>query len=128
MRGKMRILTVDDEQDILDILSDCLESTGHEVVQALNGEQAMEQLRQNGPFDLILTDLSMPVMCGRQLIEKARAAGIKTEIVVVSTGDVPADERQRLNIKMVINKPFRLDELSEHLSGLVTCNNTPQRD
>lgn len=112
----MRILTIDDEQDILDILNDCLVNSGHEVVQALNGKLGLEQLAHNGPFDLILTDLSMPIMSGKEFIEQARAAGVKTDIIIISTSEFSPEDRERLDIKMVLNKPFRLNELIEALS------------
>jgi two-component system chemotaxis response regulator CheY len=65
------VLAVDDSPALLALLVKCLRSAGHKVVEARNGEEALERLRSERP-DLVVTDLNMPVMSGLDFIEAAR--------------------------------------------------------
>jgi two-component system cell cycle sensor histidine kinase/response regulator CckA len=62
-----RILVVDDEDLVRSVLARCLEEEGYAVVQARNGREALERLAEDGGIDLVLSDLVMPVMSGREL-------------------------------------------------------------
>ena len=85
VRPVSTILVVDDESNMRFLIRMILEHAGYEVVEAAHGAAALERAKQSPP-DLVVTDLMMPVMNGRELIERLRAepetAGIP--IVVVS--------------------------------------------
>lgn len=70
-RSKATILWVEDEQDLREVLAEELQDAGYSVVQALNGQDALNQLRHCRP-DLILCDIAMPVMDGYQLLRVIR--------------------------------------------------------
>ncbi|MBI4862420.1 MAG: response regulator [Candidatus Riflebacteria bacterium] len=72
MTHKQRILIVDDEETILDLLSEALFADGYEVMTASNGACALDRMRETPP-DLVLLDLYMPVMDGYEVLEKIRA-------------------------------------------------------
>ena len=114
----MRILIVDDEPDSLFLLRTILEHAGYQVEEASHGAQALDKVQIHPP-DLVVTDLMMPVMNGRELIlhlrEDPRTAGIP--ILLVSTlpnRDEGADE--------VLEKPFRPNEILGVLSRMTEAD------
>lgn len=70
--GKFKILVVDDEPDILTFISTVLEDQGAKVVQAIDGEQALEMALREKP-DLITLDLSMPEKSGVKFYRELKA-------------------------------------------------------
>jgi two-component system cell cycle sensor histidine kinase/response regulator CckA len=72
-RGTGRILVVDDEEYVLATAVQLLRLSGYEVLSASHGEEALAVLARSGPLSLVLTDLAMPGMNGRELGERIRA-------------------------------------------------------
>jgi CheY-like chemotaxis protein len=109
------ILVVDDESNMRFLLRMILERAGYEVVEAPDGAAALEHALRSPP-DLVVTDLMMPVMSGRELIERLRkdpqTAGIP--IVVVSANPSAAVEA----VDAVLAKPFDPDALLEATRAL----------
>ena len=109
------VLLVDDDVDLRDAIREELESEGYAVVTAGDGHQALEELRVHAKVSLILVDLKMPTMDGRQLIAALRREGIETPVVVLS-GSAEAQRRwpRRRSITGaidVLEKPFRVEAL-----------------
>lgn len=110
---KNNILLIDDELNMLDMLSVFLRKEGYEIVTAGNGKQGIE-LAEKKSFDFILCDLKMPVMDGLQFLEEARARGIDSTIIMMSafaTVDT-AVQAMKLGAYDFITKPFKLDEVA----------------
>jgi two-component system response regulator FlrC len=85
-----RILVVDDEDGIRDFLVEVLESAGHELSAAEDGEAALRELGRTS-FDLMITDLKMPGIGGLALFERARALDPNLEVIVLTAhGSVDA--------------------------------------
>ena len=85
LRGHQRILFVDDEDMLLTMGQLVLTSFGYEVITANSGQKALEILAQgNKPIDLMVTDLVMPNMSGRELIEHVRRLSPETRIICSS--------------------------------------------
>ena len=83
-----RILVVDDEPDLRFILRRIFEKAGHEVTDAGHGAQALERVRGSLP-ELVVTDMMMPVMDGRELIRRLRADPVTAQIPILAvTGNV----------------------------------------
>ncbi len=80
----LSILFVDDEQLLVMVGADMLESNGHQVTQAGSGAEALELLQANGAFDLLITDHAMPGMTGAELAEKAKAISPEIHVVLAS--------------------------------------------
>jgi two-component system response regulator PilR (NtrC family) len=105
--GSRRILIVDDEASIGDVLSIALRKEGYEVVTETNPVRALERFRKE-PFDLVLQDLKMPEMDGLQLLRELK--GRREDVIVIimtaySTWD-RAVEAMRLGAYDYIKKPF----------------------
>ncbi|MEM9491725.1 MAG: sigma-54 dependent transcriptional regulator, partial [Myxococcota bacterium] len=78
-----RVLVVDDEEGIRSFVAECLELQGHSVAEADNGQRALELLRSKR-FELVFTDLRMPIMGGLELIEAAQAEQPEVEFIVMT--------------------------------------------
>jgi CheY-like chemotaxis protein len=109
------IMVVDDETALTELLEEVLKSHGFKVLIAHSGKECLEMLKKAKP-DLILMDVMMPSMTGRETVEKIRE-NPKTKdlkiayltIVRYSGGDLK--ESKKLNIADYITKPFDSDEL-----------------
>src|SRR5215468_12215088 len=80
--GRAKILIVDDESQITDLLSDLL-SIEHDCVQADSAVQALAHLAES-EFELVLTDITMPGMSGLEMIPRVKAIAPNTVVVLVS--------------------------------------------
>jgi CheY-like chemotaxis protein len=109
------VLVVDDDADILEATQMVLEHTGHRVLTATDGQQALELLRAGQRPCLILLDLMMPVMDGwRFRAEQERDAALAEIPVVVLSGDGDAPNKaSALHAAEHITKPISLDKLLE---------------
>jgi DNA-binding NtrC family response regulator len=107
---KKKILIVDDEPGIVEILQDLLSS--FTTYTAGNGKQALEQVKKNNP-DLILSYVSMPEMTGIEMLKELRAQGFKTPIVFISAfGDVKnLRSAWKLGAIDFIDKPFSIEAI-----------------
>lgn len=107
-----RILVVDDEQLIRENLSYILQKEGYDVEEAENGKTAYEKLVQN-PFDIVITDIEMPLMKGTELLEKIRKIDLQTAVIVITAfGSLDtAIAALRNGATDYILKPVEFDEL-----------------
>jgi two-component system response regulator AtoC len=107
-----RILLIDDEANMLDMLSAFLRKEGYAVVTAENGRQGLD-LAEKAVFDYIFCDLKMPVMDGLQFLEEAKSRGIESTVIMMSafaTVDI-AVKAMKAGAYDFITKPFKLDEI-----------------
>ena len=108
-----KILVIDDEEPILQMVRDALSAHGYEVDVASNGEAALQQLKHK-PYDLALCDWKMPGLSGEQVYERIRATNPRlSERMIFITGDVINDKTQKFLLdrkKMCLSKPFSLAE------------------
>ena len=111
---RLRILAVDDDALVLMNTVDMLEELGHHVAEAASGKLALEVLRQQPPFDVIITDMAMPQMNG---LEFARAARIDWPAIpiVLATGYAEVPDRDGLPM-VLLNKPYGIDDLTRAIA------------
>lgn len=115
-----RILVVDDEQHIRDILSETLRDAGYTVETAPNGEEGVLKLR-SGSFDLVLLDIRMPIHSGLDVLKLLRRNGGGPPVVII-TGLASSEELEealRLGAAKCIRKPFHLKTLLSDISGIL---------
>jgi two-component system, NtrC family, response regulator AtoC len=107
-----KILIVDDEPNMLHMLSSILKQDGFEPLCAGSAQKALE-LAESDRFDFILSDVRMPGMDGIQLLEHLRGRGIDTIVILMSAyGSVElALEAMRKGAYDYISKPFKADEV-----------------
>lgn len=111
MSSKPRILVVDDDEPILRLMSSILSEFNFEPVTAMSGLEAIGKAGQIHP-DLILLDMNMPGMSGRQVIERFRRDGSPAVPILILSGE-PVSQEEILEVRAdgAIQKPFDLNDL-----------------
>ena len=111
--AKARVLVVDDEKSMRDLLSITLEKEGYDVVTAAGGEAAIEALRRDAT-DAVITDLRMPKVDGLQVLRAAKEISPDMAVIVITAvaSTETAVEAMKLGAYDYITKPFKLDEVS----------------
>jgi CheY-like chemotaxis protein len=107
-----RILVIDDEDSVRDILSRMLKTKGHQVVVASDGEEGIERFRSES-FDLVLTDLGMPKLSGWDVGKTIKGINPKIPIAMITGWGVELD-REKMSesgIDLIVSKPFNLDRV-----------------
>ena len=111
------ILIVDDEPNIRFLLRMILEVAGHQVAEAPNGLEAIEQIERR-QFDLVATDFMMPRMNGGELISRLRRDPATAGIPIILVSSSPGSER-RTSADAFFRKPFDPDALTLCVSKLL---------
>jgi signal transduction histidine kinase/ActR/RegA family two-component response regulator len=111
---RARVLVVDDEQHVRDLLSDILETEGCEAVACSSGNEAVALLGA-GAFDAVFTDIGMPGMSGWELarIVRERDAGIPVAVITGWGESVGSDQQQAARVDWVVSKPFSMKRIVE---------------
>lgn len=115
-----RILVIDDEEDIADVVKDVLNSAGHEVDVALSGTEGI--LRAvGGAYDLVFTDLGMPDMSGWEVAATIgrEKPGLPVALVTGWGASLDEEEARRKGVVAVVHKPFEIDELIRTAAALL---------
>jgi putative two-component system response regulator len=118
-----RIVIADDDPDSLDLLRLALGNPQIEICEAVNGAELVDLLAEQGPFDLVVTDVHMPWMEGLQVLLSARAAEIHTPVLVI-TGLTRPDLQtkvDRLGNAKLLRKPFGVSELRAAVAELMAA-------
>jgi CheY-like chemotaxis protein len=118
--GAARVLVVEDDPDLAALEAEVLKLRGHEVDVASNGREALDAVERARP-DLILLDMKMPVMNGREFADEYRRREPCTAPIVVVTA---ADDAQRRAAEVGasgwIAKPFDPEALVDKVARLLT--------
>jgi DNA-binding response OmpR family regulator len=105
-----RILITEDDPAIKNILRRLLNAEGHTVEVAPSGDQAWEIIERDQP-DLLLLDLTLPGIDGREVYRRARASGYDFPIIVVTATASPSEALADMPHTPILAKPFDLDQL-----------------
>ena len=120
--GRARILVIDDERAVRELISDALAIEGHDVHTAENGKEALDLIGQHR-YDLVFCDLRMPEMDGQQLYEEVQRdyPQVLKRIVFVTAQAHSSDYGPFLRTTgiPVIEKPFTLSQLRQAVSKMV---------
>jgi len=120
---KKKIMVVDDEPSLRELVSAVLEQEGYEVITAEDGKEALEKLKTIKP-DLILLDMMMPGISGREVCEKIRADKKTKDLKVVFLtvarfSEVGKEELNKMNVSDYITKPFDNDDLLKRVKKII---------
>lgn len=117
-----KILIVDDEAHILQVLSLKLRNCGYLIATAIDGEDALHQATTNTP-DLIISDVQMPYMNGlelsHQLLSNPKTAHIPVVILTARGHTLESSDTDISNIKKVLGKPFSPRGVAELVADLL---------
>jgi len=124
MARSLRILVVDDDPALNESLRSTLQGDGHHVTTAGGGQAGIDAFRSacrtSEPFDIVITDLGMPYVDGRQVVDSVRASTPDTPIIML-TGwgqQLEGDNERTPRVDRVLSKPPRLQELRTALAEL----------
>jgi two-component system cell cycle sensor histidine kinase/response regulator CckA len=120
--GSETVLLVEDETLVRDLLREILETTGYHVLEAIDGVNALELAdRHSGSIDLLLTDVVMPNMSGRDLADRFRVLRPETKILYTSgyTDGAIADKGVLASGTEFLQKPFSFDELTQKVRSVL---------
>jgi two-component system, OmpR family, KDP operon response regulator KdpE len=120
-----RVLVADDEPAIRKVVRDAFEREGHEVVAAIDGQEALESFEEGG-FDLVVTDLAMPSLGGLELVQEIRRRQSPVPILVLT---VKNEEREKVRLLDAgaddfVTKPFGVAELLARARALLRRRET----
>ena len=115
-----KILVIDDEQGIRDLLDTLLSRKGYDVVLADNGQKGLELLRRERP-DIMVLDLKMPGMNGLTVLQQVRSLNPQQPVIILTGGGTPEAEQQvrALGVTEFVEKEFSLHHLGESLHRLL---------
>jgi CheY-like chemotaxis protein len=116
------VMVVDDDAATRSILRMILETEGHVVVEAEHGEAALELYKAQRP-DIVTTDLTMPVLSGKELIERLRSEPATASVPIVVVSGSPAAARALHAaglVEAVVTKPFNASELATCIRGIAS--------
>ena len=116
----LKVLVVDDEPNIRDLLSASLRFAGHQVITSHNGTDAVAKIIDNQP-DIILLDVMLPDVSGFGVTKKIRSMGIETPILFLTARDDTEDKVTGLTVggDDYVTKPFSLDEIMARISAIM---------
>jgi two-component system, OmpR family, response regulator len=120
MDDSPRILVVDDEPYITDLLGAALRFEGFSVDVAVTGSEALEMARPS-QHDLVLLDVMLPDLNGNEVCKKLRAVGVETPIVFLTAREATEDKVSGLTAGAddYVTKPFSLDELVARIRAIL---------
>ena len=113
---RLRVMVVDDEAAVRDVLAEALQAEACEVITAASGEIALELYdAHDGELDAVFTDVGMPDMSGWELIEEIRKRSTTIPVAIVSGwGDsISCDTRNASKADWIVSKPFDIDRISQ---------------
>ncbi len=107
-----KILVVDDEQDIVKVLSKILELAGYEVISAYNGTEAVQHVKENNP-DLVLLDYMMPDITGLEVLQQIKAFSEEVYVIMVTGrgSEEVAASVMKAGASDYVIKPFVKDQI-----------------
>jgi two-component system autoinducer 1 sensor kinase/phosphatase LuxN len=123
-KRSLRVLCIDDDEQILETMQVCLGHLGHTVKVASGGKRGIElfctAVLKSEPYDVVITDMSMPDVNGYQVSQAIRAESPKTPIILLSgaAGTTKETEVPSAFVDAVVNKPASLKQLDELLLRL----------
>ncbi|KAJ3702101.1 hypothetical protein LUZ61_005806 [Rhynchospora tenuis] len=117
----IRVLVIDDDRTSLHVVCMMLESCGYKVTKCTSGKEGLEMLRQEGQFDIVLTDVHMPDMDGFQLLEHV---GLEMDLPVVMLSVDSSHENVVKGLKHgacdYLIKPVQREELEKIGEHVIT--------
>ena len=116
-----KILVIDDSETIRQQVKQALAATGYQIVEAIDGVDGLEKLRERNDLDLALCDVNMPRMNGLDMIAEVQRTGLKIPILMLTTEGQPSliKRAREAGAKGWIVKPFKPELLVAAVTKLI---------
>lgn len=126
----MKVLVVDDDREIVELLNIYLKNEGYQVVKAYNGYEALSAIKQDGEKEigLIILDIMMPKIDGMQVLDKLRQANYHTPVIMLSAKSTDQDKITGLSqgADDYVTKPFNPLEVMARIKSILRRQQVPQ--
>jgi DNA-binding response OmpR family regulator len=117
-----KVLLIDDDEELCDELSEVLSGEGYEVSVVFDGLQGKE-LVEKSAFDILLLDMKLPGLSGREILESVRKTNPKLKILILSGSPtiqrVLKEDSTLTKADGLMNKPFEVTTLLKKIEGLI---------
>ena len=116
----MRLLIIEDDQEIAESLSKILKEQSYSVDIAGDGERGYF-LASTNPYDLIILDLNLPLLSGRQILDRLRSENNSSPVIMLTVRDEIGDKTELLNLGAddYLTKPFAVSELLARIKTIL---------
>ncbi len=110
----VKVLVIDDEEAVRDVLSRMLTAKGHQVETASDGDEGIERFKKQ-PFDLVFTDLGMPKVSGWEVGKRLKELNPKIPVIMITGWGMELDRKKmsQNGIDLMISKPFNFDQVTQ---------------
>jgi CheY-like chemotaxis protein len=119
-KTKLKILVVDDDENIREVLSDLLLLEGYEILLAEDGEQALLIFEEILP-DVVITDLGMPGISGWEVARRIKSKDPSKKVIVISGwgATLQKDQLEENYVDQVLPKPFHLEQVKKIIAEVM---------
>lgn len=117
---ELKLLFVEDEEDLINIIEDTLKKLNANFVTARNGKEALDILEEQKDIDAVITDINMPIMNGLEMIDLINQKGLNLPIIVMSahTEREFIKKAEELGVKDYLLKPFDFIKFIDLIVGM----------
>jgi DNA-binding response OmpR family regulator len=120
MTGKRtgKLLLVEDEQRLRDLVAQFLRGEGYHVVEAGDGPEGVRRFGDSGPFDVVLVDLNLPIFSGVEVCRRIKRSRPDQPMMICSAAIIEDHQRalSALGVDHYLTKPYHPDALVAHIS------------
>lgn len=115
-----RILIVDDDPEIIEVVRTALETKGYQVLIARDGNQGLAMAEHDQP-DLVILDMMMPKRSGFLVLEKLRTLELPVKVIMITANEGSRHKQyaEMLGVNEYLRKPFAMDKLLESVQRLL---------
>jgi two-component SAPR family response regulator len=116
----MKIMIIDDDEDILNLFSDFLGKEGYDVVAYLEPLKALKEI-ENSPtkFSLIITDIRMPGISGIDLVKRVSSLNTDIKVILMSAFEINGDQLKELTYDEHLQKPIHMQVLARCIGEIL---------
>jgi CheY-like chemotaxis protein len=128
-RGRERVLVVDDEQNVAEVIAGMLTNLGYAVTTVNSGKKAVSLYKKDRKYDVVILDMNMPMMGGKETYTKLKLLDPDVRIII-STGYANANLESSPpgdSADGFLQKPYQLEELSRTMRVVLDKKRTHQR-
>jgi CheY-like chemotaxis protein len=114
MANKIRVLIIDDNEDVTEAVSDYLESIGDSCTSLNDGKQGLEVIKKEGhDYDAIILDIAMPDFSGYDVLQSLKNEGLlePDNVIIFTASPILAKDAEAIGIKTILRKPLSLEQL-----------------
>lgn len=116
----MKIMIIDDDEDILNLFKDFLSKRGYDVVTYLDPLVAVKEIEDNPHrYALIITDIRMPGISGIELIKKVCKINIDIKVMIMSAFEINGDDLKQIRVEEQVQKPIHLWALAHTIDKIL---------